>query len=61
MLKSFCVMKTFNMWGVGWAGRLFCGLWLVGRSVWAANGPECEGMAMVMGSFLGKCVNVFKK
>lgn len=49
------------MLDVGRAGRLFCGLWLVGGSVWAANGPECEGMAMVMGSMLGKCVNVFKK
>ena len=60
-VKNFLRDEDFQYVGVGWAGRLLCGLWFVGGFGRAANGPECEGMAMVMGSFLGKCVNVFKK
>ena len=46
---------------MGWAGRLFCGLWFVGGFARAANGPECEGLGLVMGNFGMGYVNIFKK
>jgi len=43
-VKDFLCDEAFQYVGAGWAGRLFCSLWIEGRSVRAANGPECEGL-----------------
>jgi len=58
-VKDF--LRSEDVQDVGWAGRLFCGLWFVGGFARAANGPECEGLGLVMGNFGMGYVNNFKK
>ena len=58
-VKDF--LRSEDVQDVGWAGRLFCGLWFVGGSVWAANRPECGGLGLVMVDLGLEYVNFFKK
>ena len=66
IIFSMCQYVKDFLWSedvqdAGWAGRLFCSLWFVGGSVWAANGPECGGLGLMMGDFGWRYVNFFKK
>ena len=60
-VKNFLGNEDFQYVGAGWVGRLFCSLWFVGGFARAANGPECEGLGLVMGNFSMGYVNIFKK